>query len=364
MRLSRSEPGLAVSAVAHAAALILALIAFSDARKFDDAHEAIAVETITDEQLSEIMKGEKSAKEAKPLLPRAEARAPIHETRPPPIAEAKKDVPVPPPPAKREEPRPSDAREAEAPAPPKRVAALPPSPPPLGRPKAAPEPEEEKPREAEIVKPKPPARPKTADAKPPETPAPEPRLKTDEVAKLLERKKREEQASPDEAKEKPAEKPKARPKSGDESAPRSRFDATSIASVLSREAPQQRASTGAQAARAASLGSPTADAPRMSASIQSQIDAYTIEHYRKCWQAALSLEARGYAPRVEFRLTRDGALEGAPRLLNPSADPIEKSRGEQALAAVRRCSPMPIPAAFAPYYDYWRVTELDMREEM
>ena len=98
--------------------------------------------------------------------------------------------------------------------------------------------------------------------------------------------------------------------------------------------------------------------------MQAQIDAYTVEHYRRCWQAALSLNARTYVPRVEFRLTREGALEGAPRLLNPSSDPVERSRGEQALGAVRRCSPMPIPAAFAPYYDYWRVTELDMREDM
>ncbi len=76
------------------------------------------------------------------------------------------------------------------------------------------------------------------------------------------------------------------------------------------------------------------------------------------------MNALSYTPRIEFRLTRAGALEGPPRLLNPSASPIEKSRGEQALAAVRRCSPMPIPADFEPYYDYWRVTELDMKEDM
>jgi len=102
----------------------------------------------------------------------------------------------------------------------------------------------------------------------------------------------------------------------------------------------------------------------MSPSLQGRIDSYTVEHYRKCWATALSMNAMTYVPRVEFRLSPVGALEGEPRLLNPSSNPIEKARGEQALAAVRRCSPMQIPAEFTPYYDYWRVTELDMKEDM
>lgn len=382
MRLSRSEPGLVVSAAAHAGLLLATLVAFSDARKFDDAQEAVPVDMVTDSQFNQVMKGEKTAKDIK-AAQRVDKVAEASETKPaPPLAEAKRDVEAPPPPVKRQEAQTSDA--PEAPPPPKRVAALPPAPEPPARPvqpapqqpakpqaKAAPAPEDDKPEDAEIVRPKPPTKPKLdkeakEGPKPPEKPKPkdEPRLKVDEVAKLLEQKKlAEKQTSADTKEDKTSDKPPAKPRSGDETAPKSKFNAASIASLLSHEAPQRRASTGRET-QTASLGAPNASASRMSPTLQAQIDAYTVDHYRKCWQASLSMNARTYVPRVEFRLTRDGALEGPPRLLNPSSDPVERSRGEQALGAVRRCSPMPIPATFAPYYDYWRVTELDMREDM
>ncbi|WP_024880216.1 hypothetical protein [Methylosinus sp. LW3] len=431
MKPSRSEPGLVVSAAVHAGLLLATLIAFSDTKKFDDAQETVPVDIVTDAQINQVMKGEKAAKEIKPVQ-RADKIAEQHETKPLlPLAEAKKDVAAPPPPLKPRLEEPED--KPEAPPPPKRVAALPPTPEPPLRPtppkpepakaeppkpqpakaeppkpeppkperaKPAPTPpEREEPEEAEVVKPKPPVRPKPEkEAKetpqPPEKPKPkdEPKprdeakkeeakketakpketakeptkqLKVDEVAKLLEKKKAAEKGAPSDSDEKKkSDKPPAKPKSGDEAAPKSKFDAANIANLLSHEAPQRRAATGADLTKTASLGAPTASAPRMSPTLQAQIDAYTVDHYRRCWQASLSINAQTYVPRVEFRLSREGALEGAPRLLNPSSDPVEHSRGEQALGAVRRCSPMPIPAAFAPYYDYWRVTELDMREDM
>jgi len=75
----------------------------------------------------------------------------------------------------------------------------------------------------------------------------------------------------------------------------------------------------------------------MSPSLQGRIDSYTVEHYRKCWATTLSMNAMTYVPRVEFRLSPVGALEGEPRLLNPSSNRSKGPR-EQALAAVRRCS--------------------------
>lgn len=383
MRFSRSQPGLAVSAAVHAGLLLATLIAFSDAKKFDDAQEAIPVDMLSDSQFNQIMKGEKTAKEIK-TTQRVDKVAETTETKPlPPLAEAKKDIAAPPPPVKRQEAEAND--KPETPPPPKRIASPPPAPEPPARPvqqqpappakpqaKAAPEPEEIEPDDAEVIKPKPPVRPKpekqaTEAPQPPEKPKPkdEPRLKVDEVAKLLEQKKFDDKAIPADSKEtKKSDKPPAKQRSGDETAPKSKFNAASIANLLSHEAPQRRASTGKEMTQTASLGAPTANAQRMSPTLQAQIDSYTVEHYRKCWQASLSMNARSYVPRVEFRLTRDGALEGPPRLLNPSSEPVERSRGEQALGAVRRCSPMPIPAAFAPYYDYWRVTELDMRDDM
>ncbi|HXY59157.1 MAG TPA: hypothetical protein VEH76_11315 [Methylocystis sp.] len=94
-----------------------------------------------------------------------------------------------------------------------------------------------------------------------------------------------------------------------------------------------------------------------------RIDAFMLEHYRSCWSASATPNNKTtYAPRVEFVLSRSGELEGEPRLLNPSVNPVEKELGERALAAVRRCSPVPIPPDFAAHYDYWRVTVLQMNE--
>lgn len=414
MGFSRRQPGFPVSAAAHAGLLAATLIAFSQSPKFDDAQETVPVEVVSDQALNQIMKGEKTARAVKPAQ-RAEKVAPQTETHPhPPQAEAQRDIPTPPPPLKRlsEDPSEDDTPQKKdretPPTPPKRVAALtppPPAPEPPARPappapkpapappakpqaKPAPEPEKVEPDDAEVTRPKPPVKPKLDKAqdetppqpktppKPPQKAAEAPRLKTDEVAKLLQQQKKleakSEKSEASDAKEAATENPvksekpgaASKPKSGDEQAPKSKFNAANIANLLSREAPQQRASTGAEKTQMASLGAPTASAAKMSPTLQGKIDAYTVEHYRRCWATALSMNAPTYVPRVEFRLTRTGALEGSPHLLNPSSDPVEKARGEQALAAVRRCSPMPIPAEFSPYYDYWRVTELDMKEDM
>lgn len=364
MKISRSEPGFVVSSVVHAGLLLGMLVLFSDAHKFDDAVEMIPIDVVSESQLNQIMKGEKTAREIKPT-PRVDKVAAQAETKPqPPLADAKKDTPSPPPPAPRlPEPSADDA----PPTPPKRVAALPPKPEPQAKPEdkplkpvakpkaAAPEPEKEEPQDAEVVKQKPPAQPKPEKAAK-ETPAPEkpkaePRLKTDEVAKLLEKKKLDEKPVANKEAE-PAEKPaqEAKPRSDEENAPKSKFNAASIADLLSRETPQRKAATGKEAQTAA-LGLPTGAAAKLSASMEARIAAYIHDHYHPCWASALTLGGQSYAPVVEFHLSREGELEGRPRLLNASANPTEHARGEQAMQAVRRCSPMRIPPEFMPYYE-------------
>ncbi len=418
MIFSRSRPGLAVSLAVHVGLLLAALVLFKDAEKFEDAQEALPVEVISDSKLAQMMKGEKTAREVK-TAPRAEKIAEKTETRPnPALAEAKKDVPAPPPPLKR---LPDPGKDDAPPTPPKRAAAVPPPPTPPNRPepakaeppkpeprpaptppakpqaKAAPEPEQEEPEDAEVVKPKPPVRekpketaketpqppekPKVAE-KPVEKPKPEKpkpekvkleqskpeqskpeRLKVDEVAKLLEQKKDAEASSEDAKPEKPTKRA-SKPKSGDENAPKSKFSAANIANLLSREAPQQQASTAHERTQVASLGTAEGHAPKLSESMQARIGAYIIDHYRPCWASSLSLGARSYQPIVEFHLTREGALVGAPHLINPPSDSVDRARADQALQAVRKCSPIHMPAEFAPFYDFWRDTKLRMTEEM
>ncbi len=391
MRVSRSEPGVVISSAAHAGLLVAALVLASDAKKFEDALETIPIEVVTNDAITQVTKGEKTARDPKPG-PRVDKVSKESEAKPhPSLAEAKKDAPTPPPPLKRlPDPGADDKPE---PIPPKRVAAPPPAPEPPQRPapekkpqppkpveteaKPAPTPPakpkaaapeekpQEEPKEAEVVKPKPPVRPKPEKKPEPEkevkeTPKPAPekpketRLKTDEVAKLLDSKKAAEKpAKPQNSAEgETAEKSAkgAKPKSGDESAPKSRFDAASIANLLSKEAPQRRAATGKEI-KTASLGAPEGAAPKLSASIEARIASYIHDHYHPCWVSGLSLGGETFAPVVEFHLSREGALEGRPRLLNPSGNPVEQARGEQALQAVRRCSPMRIPPEFMPYYE-------------
>ena len=369
MKISRSEPGLPLSSAIHAGLLLTALVLFSSSPKFDDAVEMIPVDLVTDSELAQVMKGEKTAREIK-STPRVDKVAPEAETKPePPLAEAKKDVATPLPPAR---PLPQPAADTP-PTPPKRVAALPPKPEPppkleekqpepkpAAKPKAAApepdktEPETKDPAEAEIVKPKPPTRskPDKAAKDAANVEKPKERLKVDEVAKLLDSKKQQDKPKPEatigELAEKAAKESKA--ESGDENAPKSKFDAASISKLLSREAPQRKAATG-RATQAAALGAPTGTAAKMSASMEARIAAYIHDHYYPCWASALSLGGQTYTPIVEFHLSREGELEGRPKLLNASATPTEHARGEQAMQAVRRCSPMRIPPEFMPYYE-------------
>ena len=67
MKKTRPQPGLPVSAAAHVGLLLAALLAFPEARRFEDAQEAVPVDIITDSAVNEVMKGEKTAKEVKPI---------------------------------------------------------------------------------------------------------------------------------------------------------------------------------------------------------------------------------------------------------------------------------------------------------
>ena len=69
--VSKEEPGFVLSGVVHVAILLIGLLGLADAKKFDDAQESLAVEVITESQLKQITKGEKTAKE---VLPDAKLR--------------------------------------------------------------------------------------------------------------------------------------------------------------------------------------------------------------------------------------------------------------------------------------------------
>ncbi len=362
MKITASEPGVFVSAGAHVAMLVATLVVFSDAPKFQEAQESIPVEVITDQQFNQIMRGEKTATETKPLPPRADKISDVTETRPTPvIREARIDTAAPTQEGKRE---PDPGRDDKAtPAPPAEAAQppVPPRPEPVKEPprpeppkaqeKAEPK-KPEPPKEAEAIEPLKAQKPKDEPKKQAEAPVP-PRIpprpretppeppKLDQVAKLLEQTKA-------------SEKPAAKPKSGDEQAQKARTDPTEIARLLSREDAQQRASTGQAVSRQTSLGSATANAAKMSPSLWAALDGYMQDQYKQCWSYLGMSATNRYIPQIKVEYTKDGALAAQPILNNPPSDPSLTSLAESAMRAVRRCNPLKIPVQYQPYFDQWR----------
>ncbi len=352
MKLSATEPGILVSGLAHGAILLVSLVAFSSPPPMQDIEESVPVEIVTSSQLNEIMKGEKTAPKPADKPQVVDKVSEVTEPKPEPKkVEAKVDVPTPPPP-KEKAPEP----EPPAPLPPQRTAALEPKPePPKPEPPkvepAKPEPAkakaEDKPKAETIeqAKPVPPTRPKPEDKpKPPEKPKVEEKPKPDALAKLIDAKK-----TPD------VPKPPAKPKANEQTSDNQRkFDAASLKNLLSKEEQQQKAATGAQQNQTASIGSPTANAQRMSPTLSAKLDGFLKERYAECWgDSSLWLGLR-YVPQIKVHFTREGILGGTPELRNAPSDPKLRSLAESAMRAVRKCNPMPIPVEFMPYYDEWK----------
>ncbi len=98
----RDNPGAAISGGLHALLLAAMLLSFSRGAKFEDAQESIPVDMVSDQEFSQIMKGEKTAaKRDKPAL-KVEKLAEIEEAKPQSaLPPTKVDAPAPPPRAMR-----------------------------------------------------------------------------------------------------------------------------------------------------------------------------------------------------------------------------------------------------------------------
>ncbi len=197
---------------------------------------------------------------------------------------------------------------------------------------------------------------KLHDKTPPPKPRPVDRPKVDQVAKLMEDQPTD--LTP------PAKNTARTSKPVHETSDTSKFDPTDISRLLSREAPAQRASRGPDTSRVASLGSPTANAPKMSPSMWAGLDGLLEDQYRQCWSYLGLSTGQKYIPQVRVVYGPSGSLEAEPVLINPPSDPSLQSLADSALRAVRRCNPLKIPEQYAPYYDLWkgRVLRFDPEE--
>jgi colicin import membrane protein len=319
----RSYWGFAGSAAMHGALLALILLGFASAPRFADNPEAISIETVSLSELNQIANGEKDAKPAPqpppaPPQPPRDLRSSVDPTppqpTPPPKPEAAPPKPAPEPP-KAETPPPKPAP------PPKADTAETPEPMPPERPEAAPTPKvaiQEAPVE-------PPVRPKFIDAPPerPKDPAPE--------------------------------KPK----------PSHNFDPNTIAKLIGQGKTSTPSVAPTQNASATPQGLPHHDAPHMSMSLASALDAWLTESYLNCWTPPPSMpEGDTYVAEIRVIFNPDGSLSARPVLLNPPTDRAWRAHAESAMRAVRKCDPLKVPAQYMPYFEQWKVETIhfDPRE--
>jgi outer membrane biosynthesis protein TonB len=305
----RSYWSWAASSALHGALLAFLLFGFASAPKFEDSPESIPVETVTQTELNQIMNGEK---DARPTPEPPPAPSPAPPVAPPDLRASEEPTPTPPP--KPEPPKPEPPKPEPPPPPPK------PAPPPPPKPTAEDGPE-------------PPARPKVVET-PPERP-----------------KEPQEKPKPD------APQPK----------PTHPYDPNAIAKLIGQSKPSapSAAPTATAATSATPQGLPHHDAPRMSVSMASALDAWLTESYLNCWTPPPMMpEGDVYVAQIKVVLNVDGSLSARPVLINPPTDPAWRAHAESAMRAVKKCDPLHVPPQYAPYFDQWKVETIhfDPRE--
>lgn len=377
------EPGLFVSGVAHVALLTAGLVGFATVAPFPDADEGIPVEFITENQFSQITRGEETAPEVvETPAPRVEREAEVRDVRPP--GEARTDAPSPPTRTAEMPVAETPVEAAEAPPPP---AAAPPPPPPEPTPAvetAQPAPPEPVQESAEVVDepqpsvaesaPLPPSRAeraqaqqaaqaRMAQARAEEARAAEAKRVAD--AKAAEERARETAANQERAKREADAKRLAEAKARDEQQARARreaetterFNPGDIAALLrTTEEPRSQGASGQEINRTASLGTATGSAARLDPSQRDALIGLIQGQLRRCWDAPMAAQSASNPPvaSIRFALNLDGSLAGQPQVVNDSSDPLFRAVADSATRATRRCAPLQIPAQFAPYYEDWK----------
>ena len=323
MEERRSYSSFAGSAALHGALLAMILLGLASAPRFDDNPEAIPIETVSLSELNQIANGEKDAKPApQPPEPPPDLRASTESTPPP--------EPAPAPPAK-----PETAPTPPQPTPPPKAETSTPKPAPPPKAETAPSPDAE---------PMPPERPQPPP--PPKAAAQQATVQPPARPKLVD-------PPPERPKEPAPEKPK----------PQRNFDPNSIAKLIGQSKTATPAPT--QTAALTPQGLPHHDAPRMSMSLASALDAWLTESYLNCWTPPPSMpDGDTYVAEIKVVFNPDGSLSGRPVLLNPPSDKAWRAHAESAMRAVRKCDPLKVPAQYMPYFEEWKIETIhfDPRE--
>jgi colicin import membrane protein len=313
-----------ISSIAHVIVLGWGLVAFAARPNDAPPTEALPVEFISANQLSQMTNGVKNAPKAienpKPLADKVGDLKPVKELAPKVVdkPEIRTDT-------------------AAAAAPPK------PEPKPEVKPEPKPVEKAEKPKEPE---PKP-----VEKAEKPKEPKPKP----DQVVEELKK---------DEAKKPPKKLPEFKPdqiaeelKKDDTKKPRTqtKFDANQVAALLDHREPQRQVATAATLSNAASLGVPTGNASRLS---QNELEALRAKLI-SLWNPppAISSTPDQYVVTIRIRLTRDHRLIGPPEVLNGGSGPLFEATRDSAVRAVIQGQPYDMLSATT--YDLWKEMDIN-----
>jgi colicin import membrane protein len=146
-----------------------------------------------------------------------------------------------------------------------------------------------------------------------------------------------------------------------------KFNPGDIRELLQSKQPAQSAgSTGREVNRTASLGTSTGTAQRLNPSQRDALIGILQEQLHRCWVVPVALQSapKPPVPSIRIQLNQDGSLAAEPAVLNRSAEPLFGVAADSATRAARRCSPLRIPAQFAPYYQDWKdlVVNFNLRD--
>jgi colicin import membrane protein len=140
-----------------------------------------------------------------------------------------------------------------------------------------------------------------------------------------------------------------------------KFDAGDIRQLLqSKERSQSSGATGSEINRTASLGTATGTAQRLNPSMRDALGGIIREQIERCYAQPVGASGNPVTlPVLEIRFNADGTLLGEPKILRSGATSMERAVADAALRAVRRCAPYRIPDKFAPYYDAWKLWNVE-----
>jgi colicin import membrane protein len=361
--------GLATSVVLHAAILAWALLTIQSQRELRVPEpEPIAVDLITQSDLTRLRRGSRSAKQLEAEAKESPREDPAKKEAPKPTpAAAAPPPPPPPPPPPQEEPKEEPKKE---------VAAAPPPPPPPPPPEAAPPPPaippvpapEEQKKLEELLKEQ--ERQAEEQKKLEEQKRAEEEQKKAEEKKRLEEERKQAELKKKQEEEKRRKAAEAKKKKEEEKrrqeaeAKKKQFDAEKIAALLNKT-PDKGAPASAPPPDAPTknkgpaLGAPEGRDQQLSASEMALLG----QIIRNCVQPKWTIlgggeEAVRTEVKMRLRFHPDGRLAAPPQVTNMQNSAYFVAASDSAVRAVQQCEPFSLPPA---KYEYWKDMILTFR---